>query len=328
MALKFYNTLSRTKEAFSPLDQKEVRMYSCGPTVYNYPHIGNYRAYIFADTLNYSAALTDDNSGNTTVTMGGDVANDTVNIDANTDIADGEWTITNLGVATFASVDGPVGSVTPAAGTFTTLIGDTVQTDATVSFLTEGESINNSADDTFDFTRNDAGIVTITASDDDAIAELSISGGETGDLNLGDADSDVDVVGDLTVGGGTGNTGITVSAAGAITADGTITAEGTLDANGVVTLGDNGNNVTIDSDVWDVTAAGVASGLTGITSTGDVDFSGATLEAPNGTDLPATCSIGMIFHDTNDNACADANAGDGALCICKSGNTWALVADF
>src|SRR3989339_972021 len=51
MALKFYNTLSRTKEAFSPLDQKEVRMYSCGPTVYNYPHIGNYRAYIFADLL-------------------------------------------------------------------------------------------------------------------------------------------------------------------------------------------------------------------------------------------------------------------------------------
>jgi len=51
MALKFYNTLSRQKEDFSPIDKKEVRMYSCGPTVYNYPHIGNYRAYIFADLL-------------------------------------------------------------------------------------------------------------------------------------------------------------------------------------------------------------------------------------------------------------------------------------
>lgn len=51
MPLKFYNTLTRKKEDFSPIDPKEVRMYSCGPTVYNYPHIGNYRAYIFADTL-------------------------------------------------------------------------------------------------------------------------------------------------------------------------------------------------------------------------------------------------------------------------------------
>lgn len=51
MSLKFYNTLSRTKENFSPIKKGEVSFYSCGPTVYNYPHIGNYRAYVFADTL-------------------------------------------------------------------------------------------------------------------------------------------------------------------------------------------------------------------------------------------------------------------------------------
>ncbi len=49
--MQFYNTLTRQKESFSPLNKKEVLFYSCGPTVYNYPHIGNYRAYIFADTL-------------------------------------------------------------------------------------------------------------------------------------------------------------------------------------------------------------------------------------------------------------------------------------
>lgn len=49
--IKFFNTLSREKEDFVPLQEKEVTFYSCGPTVYNYPHIGNYRAYIFADTL-------------------------------------------------------------------------------------------------------------------------------------------------------------------------------------------------------------------------------------------------------------------------------------
>jgi cysteinyl-tRNA synthetase len=51
MSLKFFNTLSREKEEFIPLKKGEVKMYSCGPTVYNYPHIGNYRAYIFADIL-------------------------------------------------------------------------------------------------------------------------------------------------------------------------------------------------------------------------------------------------------------------------------------
>mgnify|MGYP001608693261 CR=1 FL=1 len=51
MSLKFYNTLTREKENFLPIDSKEVRMYSCGPTVYNYAHIGNLRAYVFTDIL-------------------------------------------------------------------------------------------------------------------------------------------------------------------------------------------------------------------------------------------------------------------------------------
>ncbi|MBY0376660.1 cysteine--tRNA ligase, partial [Patescibacteria group bacterium] len=49
--VQFYNTLSRAQEDFVPLKDDVVTFYSCGPTVYNYPHIGNYRAYIFADTL-------------------------------------------------------------------------------------------------------------------------------------------------------------------------------------------------------------------------------------------------------------------------------------
>ena len=53
-----YNTLTRKKEKFFPIDPKEVRMYTCGPTVNNYAHIGNLRAYVFADilqkTLEYS----------------------------------------------------------------------------------------------------------------------------------------------------------------------------------------------------------------------------------------------------------------------------------
>ncbi|MEI0612787.1 cysteine--tRNA ligase [Brachyspira pilosicoli] len=49
--IKFYNSLTRQKEEFKPMNEKEVGMYSCGPTVYNYAHIGNFRAYIFSDLV-------------------------------------------------------------------------------------------------------------------------------------------------------------------------------------------------------------------------------------------------------------------------------------
>lgn len=49
--LRFYNSLSRKVEEFKPLDSTQTRIYSCGPTVYNYAHIGNLRAYVFTDLL-------------------------------------------------------------------------------------------------------------------------------------------------------------------------------------------------------------------------------------------------------------------------------------
>ena len=51
MGLRLYNTLTRQKEEFQPIEPGKVRMYSCGLTVYNYAHIGNLRTYIFSDIL-------------------------------------------------------------------------------------------------------------------------------------------------------------------------------------------------------------------------------------------------------------------------------------
>lgn len=51
MVLKLYNTLSRKKEVFKPIRKGEVGIYSCGLTVYNYGHIGNYRAFVASDVL-------------------------------------------------------------------------------------------------------------------------------------------------------------------------------------------------------------------------------------------------------------------------------------
>ena len=49
--LRLFNSLTRQLETFHPVHPDEARVYSCGPTVYNYPHIGNMRAYVFADVL-------------------------------------------------------------------------------------------------------------------------------------------------------------------------------------------------------------------------------------------------------------------------------------
>jgi cysteinyl-tRNA synthetase len=51
VGLQLYNTLTRNKEEFVPLEKHTVRMYNCGPTVYTFAHIGNFRSFIFADIL-------------------------------------------------------------------------------------------------------------------------------------------------------------------------------------------------------------------------------------------------------------------------------------
>ena len=51
MALRIHNTLTRSVEELQPAVPGQVRMYTCGPTVYNFAHIGNFRAYLFEDLL-------------------------------------------------------------------------------------------------------------------------------------------------------------------------------------------------------------------------------------------------------------------------------------
>ena len=51
MDIYFYNTLTRKKDKFEPIDSEEIRIYSCGPTVYKDATIGNMRTNIFQDVL-------------------------------------------------------------------------------------------------------------------------------------------------------------------------------------------------------------------------------------------------------------------------------------
>jgi hypothetical protein len=56
-----------------------------------------------------------------------------------------------------------------------------------------------------------------------------------------------------------------------------------------------------------------------------LDVSSGLLTIPKGNTIPATCTQGEIYHDLNSNDCVDTGGGDGALCSCKSTNTWALI---
>ncbi len=105
-----------------------------------------------------------------------------------------------------------------------------------------------------------------------------------------------------------------------------VTANGTLDANGVVTIGDNGDTVTVDSSSWNISSGGVASGFTGITSTGAIDFNSAA-----NITIPHTNSA--VFTLDNDNAGAGANVdlvanqgsdSDGTLRYNATDNIWQL----
>src|SRR4029453_4856766 len=51
MSLHLYNTLTRRVEPFTPLQPGKVSLYTCGPTIYNYAHIGNFRTFLFEDLL-------------------------------------------------------------------------------------------------------------------------------------------------------------------------------------------------------------------------------------------------------------------------------------
>ena len=51
MSLRLYNTMTRSVEPLAPLAPPRVTLYSCGPTVWNYAHIGNFRTFLFVDLL-------------------------------------------------------------------------------------------------------------------------------------------------------------------------------------------------------------------------------------------------------------------------------------
>ena len=107
-----------------------------------------------------------------------------------------------------------------------------------------------------------------------------------------DFDNDVDVIGDLT--------------AATITSDADVTG----------------------ATVASITAANLVDKSANEAISGTWDYSGGSILIPNGTTIPGTCAVGQMYQDTNSDDCADTGGGDGALCLCKTTNNWALISNF
>jgi hypothetical protein len=91
------------------------------------------------------------------------------------------------------------------------------------------------------------------------------------------------------------------------------------DATGTLTL----QNIDAIDATTETTLESAIDTLDALTA---VNVSGGTLEVPNGTDLPASCSVGELFVDSDDDSCADVGGGAGALCACTATNTWVVAA--
>lgn len=88
--------------------------------------------------------------------------------------------------------------------------------------------------------------------------------------------------------------------------------------------GTTGSTLNAATERMRITSAGVMQMASG----SYIDAGAGKFELPNGTAIPATCTVGELFQDTDSNDCINTGGGDGALCICKTTNTWALISNF
>lgn len=149
------------------------------------------------------------------------------------------------------------------------------------------------------------------------------------------AELDADDTGFIFEIGGTDELVLTPSSVAPATTNG-LTLGGASNRFGAVYIGDGSDTMTLDfaSSYGQIGVDDVGL-IIEIGGTDSYVFTAASMSfpnnhaflAPNGTTLPATCTVGSYFQDTDSDDCADTGSGDGAICVCKATNTWALVAN-
>lgn len=311
---------------------------------------------IFADTLNYSTAITDANTNNTTVTFGNDAINDNVTIIANTAITDSQWSVTNTGNANFANINSTsIGAVTPSSGIFTALsangnviLGDNVGPDTI--------QLGSGNNDTVVIAGANWGV---TGAGAGTFASMATTGlNVSGSVSLpNNAISDADVSNALTasmfVGSGSTTNAVdlnTAEVAGNVTdgivADNLTINGGTVDNSPIgnsnpapgrftmlsATSGIGGTSVGTGTGgpaqgiFTNLSAAAMDSTPVGNTTPAAGTFTNltanSTISLPRGTSFPGGCVSGDLFVDIGGTTCTGAGGGGHSLCVCDSTGTW------
>lgn len=234
---------------------------------------------VFHDVASEGLRINDDDAGDEDVTiqLGNDGTDGTIIWDDGTStltvgdgtdsvaVDSGTWDISGAGVASGFTGITSTGAINFSGASRLALH----QGGANPATCTEGDIFYNTTDNT-----------TYICTATNTWTALSTGGADTFEsVYAADGDNTLTTTnGDFTVNTGTGDFIVTsndwsVNATGDLTAN-NVTSNGTLDANGVVTLGDGGDSITIDSSTWDISAAGAASGFTTISASGNVTTSG------------------------------------------------------
>ena len=266
-----------------------------------------------------------DADGIVTLGDGGDnfsVASDGIDIDTSGNItnagtiASGVITVTGLlntsvGIDAVGAVDLDYGSVDVTDHTFET-DGGTFIVDGTITAI--GEDIGATDAEWNDLFLNDAGKIQLGEGQDVLLTHVAdtgilLTGTTDNQLQFGDSGTYInqstdgtlslvaDTIADITA----PNIKLAVDAAAYLniaTADGGITTISQVsDGTDEIKLGDDSDLISVASGNWDVSNAGVFSGMTGITSTGDIDFGGADLELPQGQTPDSDGDVDLDFTD-------------------------------
>lgn len=217
------------------------------------------------------------------------------------DDGNNRWEISNNG-GPFAAISTVGGGSSDFEGVYTT-DADKVLTTSNGNFTinagtgavavnasTGGVSINSSINGAVNIaTGSSTGAVTVGGTGTQTIAVGNGAGNKT--VNVGSTNT----TSTTNINSGSGGVNVNVS-------NNQPTRLNTGSSTGAVTIGGNSNTVAIDSSSWDVSAAGAATGLTGITSTGAINFTGASsFRGRSGSADPGTCTVGEEFYNTTSN---------------------------
>lgn len=252
--------------------------------------------------FNLSAPL--DITGDVTTSTGSTMSGGIINLNNNSNFAVNIGTGTSTGTVTIGGAGAQTLDIGNGAGAKTVGLGSSNTTSTTTILSGSGGVLINDTNNQPTTINGGTSTGAVSIASGSGTQTVSVGGGSTGVKTVNVGSTNTTSATNISSGSG----GVNVNAS-----NNQPTNINTGTSTGAVAIGGNANTVAVDSSSWDITSAGIALGFTGITSTGSINFIGATaFRIPQGAANPATCAVGQEFYNTT----------TGTVVTCTTTNTW------